>query len=248
MNIFVLSLQIIECAMFHCDQHVVKMILESAQMLCTACILSGGKAGYRVVHQKHPCNLWILKSLSNWRWLRDLASALNDEFKFRYNRTVNHKSFDVISELEEPNIEDKGLTPFSLAMPEEFKDPDPVQAYRNYYAGAKYKFATWKNREIPEWYIELREAMGGDAESEVKALLTPGNSKEKRKESKELKSELAKKNKIVLKALKKPAQANKPLDKPPAAPTMLTRKASRLEKSKKLENSLSSKPTKRKST
>lgn len=183
MNIFVLSLQILECAMFHCDQHVIKMILESAQMLCTACVMAGGKAGYKPAHKKHPCTLWVMSSLSNWRWLKSLAIALNDEYKYRYKKEVNHKSLDVINELEEPNIEDKGLLPFALAMPDEFRDPDPVLAYRKYYAGAKYRFATWRSRDIPQWYINLRKEMGGNAIKEIKSLLDPDNIKKKRQES-----------------------------------------------------------------
>lgn len=183
MNIFVLSLQIIECAMFHCDQHVIKMILESAQILCTTCWLSGGKAGYRAVLEKHHCNKWALESLSNWRWLRSLAIALNDEYKFRFKKNTDHKSIEIINQLEEPNIEDKGLTPFAQAMPDEFKNPDAVVAYKNYYAGSKYRFSTWKNREIPQWYIELRKKLGGDAVKEVEMLLDPENIKKKRKES-----------------------------------------------------------------
>ena len=185
MNIFILSLNIIECAMFHCDQHVIKMILESAQLLCTVVLMSGGKAGYRIVLPKHKCTLWALASLSNWKWLRDLAYALNDEFKFRYNRKEDHKSIEIIRELQEPNIQDVGLTQFHLAMPDEFKCEDSVQAYRNYYAGAKFRFATWKNRSIPDWYIKMRLELGGDADNEVKKLLDPKFMKEKRKRDKE---------------------------------------------------------------
>lgn len=171
--------------MFHCDQHVIKMILESAQLLCTVVHMSGGKAGYRIVLPKHKCTLWALASLSNWLWLRRLAYALNDEYKFRYNREENHKSIEIIMNLQEPNIKDLGLTPFHLAMPDEFKCEDTVQAYRNYYAGAKFRFATWKNRKIPDWYVKMRQELGGDAEKEVKMLLDPEYMKEKRKRDKE---------------------------------------------------------------
>ena len=203
MNIFILSLKLLQCAQYHCDQHVIKMILESAQMLCTAVLLSGGKAGYRMVHAKHPCTLWALNSLSNWRWLRELAYELNDEYKYRYHREEDHKSVQVIKDLEEPNIPDKGLTPFAQAMPEEFKDPDAVQAYRKYYAGAKFKFATWREREIPDWYIELRKEMGGDAEKEINNLLNPEFMKKKRKAAKLEKEEKLKEKNAKAKGTKK---------------------------------------------
>ena len=158
-------------------------------MLCSACILSGGKAEYALAHKSHPCTKWALLSLSNWRWLKELATALNKEYQFRYKKEINHRSLDVINRLEEPNIPDIGLTEFAQAMPDEFKDPDPVTAYRKYYAGAKYRFATWKMRDIPQWYIELRKEFGGDAIAEVKSLLDPTNMKEKRKVAREINKE-----------------------------------------------------------
>jgi hypothetical protein len=215
MNIFVLSLSVIECALFHCDQHVIKMILESAQLLCSVVLMSGGKAGYRIVLPKHKCTLWSLSSLSNWRWLRDLAYALNDEFKYRYNRLEDHQSIEIIKELEEPNIPDLGMTDFHLAMPEQFKDPDPVIAYRNYYAGAKFEFATWKKREIPQWYVSLRTLLGGDAINEARMLNDPEFLKEKRRKAKQEKirknerKEQAQKKKIEkIKSLKKKVKKN----------------------------------------
>lgn len=157
MNIFVLSRNIKKCAMYHCDKHIVKMILESAQMLCTAIWLSGGTAPYRKVHMKHPCTLWALESLSNWRWLRELTKELNEEYKFRYEKTIDHKSYEVVKTLQEPNIEDKGLTEFAQAMFEQFKVPgDPIKAYRQFYVGSKHLFAVWTKRPVPKWYPPMR--------------------------------------------------------------------------------------------
>lgn len=79
MNIFVLDDDIEKCAEYHTDKHVVKMILESAQMLCTAVWSMGVEAPYKDTHKNHGCNVWVRKSLSNWLWLRDLTTALNDE-------------------------------------------------------------------------------------------------------------------------------------------------------------------------
>ena len=58
LNIFVLDRDIPTCARYHADQHVVKMILESAQMLCTVINLSGGRSPYKSTHPQHPCTLW----------------------------------------------------------------------------------------------------------------------------------------------------------------------------------------------
>ena len=64
MNIFILDKNIKKCASYHCDKHVAKMILESAQMLSTAVRLAGDDIGYKVTHQNHPCMVWTRNSLS----------------------------------------------------------------------------------------------------------------------------------------------------------------------------------------
>jgi aspartate oxidase len=85
MNIFVLHKDTRKAAQMHCDKHVVKMILESAQMLSTAVRMNGIDAGYKLTHRNHPCNIWVRESLSNWQWLKSLACELNTEWQFRYN-------------------------------------------------------------------------------------------------------------------------------------------------------------------
>ena len=57
------------------------------------------------------------------------------------------------------NIPDGPLTPFAQAMPDEYKDPDPVQAYRAYYMGEKAGFAKWNKRNTPEWYLTNDKTM-----------------------------------------------------------------------------------------
>jgi hypothetical protein len=153
MNIFVLSKDLKACAKAHFDKHVVKMILESAQLLSSAVRLSGIDAGYKLTHKNHPCSLWVRESLSNWRWLKSLAHELNEEFKYRFNHINNHKSYDVISSLPEPVIEDKGLTPFVQCLPDTYKSEDTVEAYRSYYIFEKYELAKWTGRSVPDWFI-----------------------------------------------------------------------------------------------
>jgi len=153
MNIFVLDTDIIECARSHSDRHVVKMVLESAQMLCTVLHMNGLEAPYRPTHQNHPCTLWTGRSLSNWLWLRDLALALNDEYRYRYRRGEDHASASVARSLQPPRIEDRGLTEFAQAMPGEYRVPgDPVTAYRRFYSAEKAGFARWTRRPVPEWF------------------------------------------------------------------------------------------------
>ncbi|MBN2542253.1 hypothetical protein JXI42_05260 [bacterium] len=153
MNIFVLDLDINKCARYHADQHVIKMILESTQMLCTVVNKSGGSAPYKTTHTNHPCTLWAGESLSNWQWLRRLVFALNREYKYRFGRSSDHASAQVARELSTPGIEDIGITEFAQAMPDKYKVPgDAVKAYRLFYTGEKAKFAKWTRRRTPKWF------------------------------------------------------------------------------------------------
>lgn len=154
MNIFYLDSDITQCARFHCDKHVIKMLLESAQILCSVLWLHQIKAPYKPTHLNHPCVLWANESLSNWLWLKKLAYALNEEYKYRFNCKSNHKSYDVISSLEIPPILDRGLTERPQALPDEFKQEDPVKAYRQYYKMRKQHLGHWTKRDIPDWFLE----------------------------------------------------------------------------------------------
>lgn len=155
MNIFVLDADKVNCARYHSDRHVVKMILESTQMLCTVLHRNGITAPYRPTHPHHPCTLWTGRSLSNWIWLRDLALALNDEYRFRYGRQRDHASAVVAGALPAPPIGDHGLTEFAQAMPEEYRVPgDAVTAYRRFYVKEKSGFASWTGRPVPSWFME----------------------------------------------------------------------------------------------
>lgn len=153
MNIFILDTNIKKCAEYHCDKHIVKMILESAQMLSTAVRISGLDFGYKIAHKNHPCTKWVRESLSNWNWLKELTKQLNDEYIFRYDKKVNHKSYDVVSALPDPEIPDIGLTPFAQAMPDQYKDKNAVNAYRDYYINEKSNFLKWTKRKIPSWVV-----------------------------------------------------------------------------------------------
>ena len=63
----------------------------------------------------------------------------------------------MIADLPLPNIEDIGVTKFAMAMPDCYKCEDPVESYRRYYAGHKYRFATWRGRDIPDWFEPMRK-------------------------------------------------------------------------------------------
>jgi hypothetical protein len=153
MNIFILDTNIETCARYHCDQHVGKMILESTQILCTALNKKGFTTPYKSTHVKHPSVLWVEDSLDNFRWLAQLAHALNKEFCWRFERDSDHASITVLKKIEGATFENKSLTEFPQAMPDKYKVPgDPVAAYRAFYIGEKSRFATWTKRRTPGWY------------------------------------------------------------------------------------------------
>jgi hypothetical protein len=152
LNIFVLDRDIVRCARAHCDQHVIKMILESVQILCTALNQKGIKTPYRSTHVKHPCVLWAGESYDNFCWLRALAFALNEEYRFRYRKEADHKSIAVLKTITGARFSRGGRTPFAQAMPEKYRVAgDAVAAYRAFYRGEKMGFATWTRRPRPRW-------------------------------------------------------------------------------------------------
>jgi hypothetical protein len=174
MNIFYLDQNPVKCARQHCDKHVVKMILEYAQLLSTAHrVLDGDpffepsrRSGrmikrfyihgpreklYQATHMHHPSAVWCRQNISNYIWLNDLFEALLDEYTYRYEKV--HKGAELIDLLHEPpdNIEIGAFTPPTLAMPEENKISDcHIKCYRDYYHTKS--FAKWTNRSIPEWF------------------------------------------------------------------------------------------------
>ena len=152
MNIFALDINPKQAAEWHVDKHVVKMPLESAQMLCTVLNQLGVKTPYKSAYAKHPCTIWAGESMDNFIWLCELGLELCKEYTYRYGK--RHKSQDVIEWCitNKPNIVDIGFTTPPKAMPDEYKVMDVVESYRNYYIGAKKDFCVWKNRDVPEWF------------------------------------------------------------------------------------------------
>lgn len=148
MNIFVLDSDPTKAAQYQCDRHVVKMVLESAQLLCAA----HESAPYKRTHYNHPCAVWTRSSMSNYKWLLSHAYALAAEYKKRYGK--EHKCVEVLDWCRDndPMILDLGLTPFAQAMPDQYKNDDPVVAYRSYYINEKNKIAKWKHGNVPAWY------------------------------------------------------------------------------------------------
>ena len=152
MNIFFLDFDVKKCAEYHVNSHVVKMVLETSQLLCGVHWVNGCEAPYKLSHKNHPSAIWSRESLSNYLYLCELGLELCKEYTYRYGK--RHKSQEVIEWCltNKPNIVDKGFTEPPKAMPDEYKVDSVVESYRKYYKGAKSSLAAWKKREIPSWF------------------------------------------------------------------------------------------------
>jgi hypothetical protein len=200
MNLFILSNDPAKTAEYMMDKHIAKIILEAVQMLCTTYRLLSMDAGavdpciYKIAHKNHPVTIWCRAAQANFIWTLDLIDAMHTEWKYRYGHPAHkqHKSYIVAQYLRQnippaDTFERVGvpgiMTPFALAMPDEFKVRatvgaqatgtshghdiyDAVESYRSYYLSEpKRRIAKWgKLRGIPLWYARgLRKIQGRPA-------------------------------------------------------------------------------------
>ena len=179
MNIFYLDKDPKLAAQYHCDKHVVKMILESAQLLSTAHRVLDGEPGtyispgnrtikcwtipdyredilYKAAHYNHPWAIWPRQGQANYMWLYHLFVFLCKEYTARYGKV----------HMTQIKLEDALVFPPDKCPKAEFTDPpqamdlypqckvpgDTVQAYRNYYQEIKSDLAFWNFSLKPYWY------------------------------------------------------------------------------------------------
>jgi hypothetical protein len=154
MNIFYLHKDPREAARLQYNKHVVKMILESAQMLCTAHHCYGDKwqkenVPYKQAHLNHPSTVWARRSKATYMWLFKHMMGLGYEYWLRYGK--QHLSISKCSMfLSKPPVHIQGeeFVQPPQAMPDEYKDPCSIQAYWNYYIGEKHVVVNL-NKEKP---------------------------------------------------------------------------------------------------
>jgi len=176
-NIFYLDHDVTKCAEMHVDKHVVKMILEYAQLLSTAHrVLDGtllvgisdkGRKStswilpdnrndilYKATHLNHPSAVWVRQSDKNYSWLFDMFEALLEEYTYRYGKIHACQRLVWALEVRPNNIPRGNFTEPTPAMPDDVKvSGDSIKSYRNYYINNKSHLANWKKRTTPEWYI-----------------------------------------------------------------------------------------------
>ena len=156
MNIFYLHKDPREAARLQYNKHVVKMILESAQMLCTAHHCYGDSwqkenVPYKQAHLNHPSTIWARRSKATYMWLFKHMMGLGYEYWLRYGK--QHLSISKCSMfLSKPPVHIQGddwVQP-PQAMPDEYKTECSIQAYWNYYIGEKHVVANLKTEKLYE--------------------------------------------------------------------------------------------------
>ena len=178
MNIFYLHKEPEVSARLHCDKHVVKMIIEYAQMLSTAHRMVDGeqyyglsKNGrriarwrhpnsnlenvlYKASHINHPSAVWVRENAIQYQYMYDLFVALCDEYTYRYGKVhmTDSKLRDVLNNIPD-NMPLGDWREPPQAMPDDVKSENSLDAYHKYYREYKKSFAKWTNREVPQFML-----------------------------------------------------------------------------------------------
>uniref|UniRef100_A0A6C0I9T8 Uncharacterized protein n=1 Tax=viral metagenome TaxID=1070528 RepID=A0A6C0I9T8_9ZZZZ len=173
MNIFFLDISPSKCAQYHCDKHVVKMILELVQLLYSAHYIQESTlptGAYKPISNiKHPMCIWVSVCEANYNYTVELANELSREYTLRYRKVhkcnehlpflrnnipsfkkiVNYKPDQRFS--KNKYFQSIGMTDIPLCMPVDSMYTDTIVSYRMYYKIHKKYFAKWKNT-IPNWF------------------------------------------------------------------------------------------------
>lgn len=178
MNIFYLHKEPEVSAQLHCDKHVVKMIIEYAQMLSTAHRMVDGeqyyglsKNGrriarwrhpnsnlenvlYKASHINHPSAVWVRENAIQYQYMYDMFTALCDEYTYRYGKVhmTDSKLRDVLNNIPD-NMPLGDWREPPQAMPDDVKSESSLDAYHKYYREYKKSFAKWTNREVPQFML-----------------------------------------------------------------------------------------------
>ena len=159
MNIFFLHHDPAKAASYVYDKHKVKMILESAQMLCTAHHHYAEKLGYdnsyipyKKAHYNHPSTIWCRENSRQYYWLFHHMIALGNEYTKRYNKThlTITKCFDALKNCPVGMPLGGEWTDPPQCMPDEYKMANAIHGYWRYYIIDKRKICN-KN-ETPYSY------------------------------------------------------------------------------------------------
>jgi len=166
MNAFILDIDLSKNAEYHCDAHVLKLILESTQMASTAFNKTNPwniEGPMRSSFINHPINIWTRSNINNYTWMCCYGLALCYEYTYRYGRRHVHEGslISLFQHRYELNLPDLPLDPPHQSVPPRLKRESTwegaVEAYRDYYRSVKrYEMRTgchWRHkRKEPDWY------------------------------------------------------------------------------------------------
>ena len=176
MNIFILDKDPIVAAQLQCDKHVVKMIVESAQMLSTAHRMLDGESYYglskngrkiqrwrmqdsstddllyKASHINHPSTRWVRENAIQYQYAYDMFAHLCDEYTYRYGKVhmTDTKLRDLLNQLPK-NITLGEWSEPPQCMPDDVKTESTIEAYHKYYREYKTPFAVWTGRPMPDF-------------------------------------------------------------------------------------------------
>ena len=153
MNIFVTDIDPEISAQNLDNKRVVKMVLETAQMLSTALHVVGATyAPYKLTHVNHPCSIWVRETQGNYQWTLDHFEALLAEYSYRYNKAHACESLYQVFSDGLVLIPVGEITPFANCSP--YKDMEVHSAYRKTmdekWANDK-RAPAWHGRSRPTW-------------------------------------------------------------------------------------------------
>jgi hypothetical protein len=153
-QVFATSPNPILCARVLDDKRVVKMVLESAQMLSTVRYLRGDPHPYRPTHENHPLVKWVAADPRNEHWLLRHFVALSAEYTHRYCRThLSAEKFDVVKAID-TDLSDLMPLPLGFCNCSGVELDDVHEAYKqcliNKWKNDK-RPPQWTNREAPSW-------------------------------------------------------------------------------------------------
>ena len=151
MNIFYIDPCPLKAASMQCDKHVVKMVLESAQMLCAAHhVLEGGApVPYRLAHKNHPSTVWVRSNRKHYDWLYKHFQGLSEEYTERYGKV--HMSWEKCHMLllfAPSSIPDIEWCDPPQCMPDECKRETSLAGYTEYYFNYKPKVIDMRFRGV----------------------------------------------------------------------------------------------------
>jgi hypothetical protein len=158
MNIFALHINPRICAQWHSDKHVVKMLLETCQLLYSVWHIMSSTVpshAYKLSHKNHPCAIWARQTTGNYQWLSALGIELAKEYTHRYKKIHKCQAHAIwLWQNIPPNLPNAHLQTFAIAMADVFKiSKDPIECYKNYYCTSKQfrGITSYTAREKPDW-------------------------------------------------------------------------------------------------